>query len=381
MKRPFASLFFWLLLCLCSSTLAALKLNTGQALAQSSIAQATTLVMLNVRSGPGLTFAILGQLAVGATVQVTGRTAEGQEHWWQIVYLAGSGQRAWISGRAEFVRISNAALVKVVTEQPPPQILTFTVTPTMTRNLGEPMTVVWATEGDRAALCRLVVTQLNCEPVAIEGQKSLVADQNLLGTSAFVLQSYRGAQKVQHVVYIRQQCQNRFSWFFGNPPVACPAAAAMVSPAAYQRFEHGLMLWVDHGPGQADDEFYVFFDESHLRSDRPHTYVTLLAPFQQKAGASLDNRTSATPPTGLFEPVSGFGMLWRGEFVTDPFYFRDLRARLGWALAPEEGYEFAKQCEAGVYPTCYLRLTGDRILRTHPDSTVGANQLWEEWQR
>ncbi len=74
-------------------------------------------------------------------------------------------------------------------------------------------------------------------------------------------------------------------------------------------------------------------------------------------------------------------MLWRDKFVTDPFYFRDLRARLGWALALEEGYEVAKQCEAGVYPICYLRLPRDRVLRPYPDSTVGVNRLWEEWQR
>lgn len=260
-----------------------------------------------------------------------------------------------------------------------PQILSFTVTPTTTRNLGEPITVAWATTGEHAELCRLVITQMNCEVVAVAGQRSVTADQNLLGVSAFVLQSYRGERKVQRAIYLQQQCQNRFTWFFAKPPVACPADAALVSPAAYQHFQHGLMLWVDHGPGQADDEFYVFFDESHLRADRPRTYVTLRAPFQQKAGASPDNRTGETPPDGLFEPVSGFGMLWRTEFVTDPVYFRDLRARLGWALAPEEGYEFAKQCEAGAYPTCYLRLPGERVLRTHPDSTAGINQLWEEW--
>ncbi|MCE7981430.1 MAG: hypothetical protein DYG89_09580 [Caldilinea sp. CFX5] len=720
MKRSFASLFFGLLLCLCGSVLVALTTGRGQVLAQTPPAmQATTLAVLNVRSGPSTSFAVLGQLAVGATVPVTGRTPEGQERWWQIVYPAGSGQRAWIIGRDDLVQVSNPGLVAVVTALPvapeplatssipapqltpllqisnaelrvtrfspdgaqlatasgnhtsfgvklrrtadgalvrdftqysgivwdvafspdgqwlasaaddqqgqslrvwrlrdgapvtlvglptgkhsfyavafspdgrflaasgyaqagsskslngaiwlldtsnwqlrqvlsafgqnstllaftpdsrllvtdgvpdgvvriwqlsdwrllrsftagrlggrgvavapdgtllatafcdesgtygclkggvtitrmsdgavlqrfadvaesvafspdgrylvtgagandaklrirstvdwallnslsrrsyvvafsqdgrylvandfdrlqlwafnagamtpdnsgaAPQILTFTVTPTTTRTLGESIKVAWTTTGDRAELCRLVITQLNCEPIAGTGQKSIVADQSLLGVSAFVLQSYRGERKVQQAVSIQQQCQNRFAWFFANPPVACPADAALVSPAAYQRFEHGLMLWVDHGPGQADDEFYVFFDESHLRSDRPRTYITLLAPFQQKAGASPDNRTGETPPAGLFEPVSGFGMLWRDEFVTDPFYFRDLRARLGWALAPEAGYEFAKQCEASAFPTCYLRLPGDRVLRTYPDSTAGVNQLWEEWR-
>jgi len=720
MKCRFASIVFWLLLCLCGSGLGALTIGADQALAQTAPAvQATTMAVLNVRSGPGTTFPVLGQLIVGASVQVTGRTPEGQERWWQIVYPAGSGQRAWLIGRDDLVRVSNPGLVEDVDALPVareplatssvpapqltamfpifdadlrvtrfspdgaqfatasgnhtafsvkvrrtidgglvreftqytgivwdvafspdgkwlasvaddrqrqslriwqlrdgapvtasgisgttpafytlsfspngrwlavggyqpgsgaitdgviwlfdtdswqlrqtlstagqnstaltfsadsqwlvtggvpdglvriwqtsdwqmvhsfsagrlgvrglalspdsallatafcdesgtygclkggvtitrlndgvilqrfadvaesvafspdgrylvtgagandgklrlrntadwallnslsrrsnavafspdghylaandsyqvqiwhlhsatprpsganavPQILSFTVTPTTTRNLGDPIQIAWSATGERAELCRLVITQLSCEAVPLQGQRRVVTDQNLLGTSAFVFQAFSGAVQSQRAIYIRQQCQNRFAWFFANPPVACPAAAATVSAAAYQRFQHGLMLWVDHGPGQSDDEFYVFFDESHLRNDRARTYVTLRAPFRQKAGASPDNRTGETPPTGLFEPVSGFGMLWRDEFVTDPYYFRDVRARLGWALAPEEGYEFAKQCEAGAYATCYLRLPGDRVLRTHPDSTVGVNQLWEEWQR
>lgn len=381
MKRNFTFLFFWLLLCFGSGSLITLKINVGQALAQTPPAMyVVTLVTLNVRSGPGTTFAVLAQLPVGVAMQVTGRTPEGQELWWQIDYPAGSGKRAWISGRPTFVRVLNTVPSQPITTRSSPQILAFTVAPTTTRNLGDPVEVAWSVTGERAELCRLVITQLSCEAVPLQGQRRVVTDQNLLGTAAFVLQAFNGSAQIQRAVYIRQQCQNRFAWFFGNPPVACPADAALLSPAAYQRFQHGLMLWVDHGPGQVDDEFYVFFDESHLRNDRPRTYVTLRAPFQQKPGASRDNRTGETPPAGMFEPVSGFGMLWRGEFVTDPVYFHDLRARLGWALAPEEGYEFAKQCEASAYPTCYLRLPGDHVLRTYPDSTVGVNQLWEEWQ-
>lgn len=30
-------------------------------------------------------------------------------------------------------------------------------------------------------------------------------------------------------------------------------------------------------------------------------------------GMSADNRVADMPPPGLFEPVSGFGLLWRGE--------------------------------------------------------------------
>jgi hypothetical protein len=358
----------------------------------TSPTQGMILEILNVRSGPGTTFPVLGQLAVGATVAVTGRTDEAGERWWQIAYAAGNSDRAWINGDPTLVQVAQSSEVSGVEPLPPaptpanpaatptampntqadtPAIVSFTVAPTTTQKLGDPMTLTWATTGERAALCRLVITQLNCEAVPVAGQRIVIADQNLLGMSAFVLQAFAGEQRIQKVVDVSPQCQNRFAWFFANPPMACPTDAADVSPAAYQRFEHGLMLWVDHGPDQADDEFYIFFDEN------PRTYGTLAAPFRQKAGASPANRTGETPPAGLFEPVSGFGMLWRDEFETDPFYFHDLRTRLGWALAPEAIYAFARQCTTHL--TCYLRLPGDQIVRTHPDSTVGVRQLWEEW--
>jgi hypothetical protein len=75
---------------------------------------ATILQVLNVRSGPGTQFAMLGQLAVGAAVQVTGRTADGSERWWQIVYPQGAAGRAWINGNPALVQVTAAASIPVV---------------------------------------------------------------------------------------------------------------------------------------------------------------------------------------------------------------------------------------------------------------------------
>jgi len=41
---------------------------------------------------------------------------------------------------------------------------------------------------------------------------------------------------------------------------------------------------------------------------------------------------------GLFQPVRGFGKVWRED--------ADLRARLGWATAPEQSYDLVYQGEA-----------------------------------
>jgi len=54
--------------------------------------------------------------------------------------------------------------------------------------------------------------------------------------------------------------------------------------------------------------------------------------------------------------VSGFGFLWRGDVRRVSGY----REELGWALAPEFGYEATWQCDDALpsggrsWQTCYL---------------------------
>ena len=99
---------------------------------------------------------------------------------------------------------------------------------------------------------------------------------------------------------------------------------------------------------------------------------------QLKPGASQDNRVGEAPPQGLYEPVSGFGLVWRGEVEWPAL--GDARQRLGWATEPEFGYDTAHQCETRAHPrswTCYLRAPGGEVLRLYPDSTAQARTLWQ----
>ena len=73
---------------------------------------------MNVRNGPGIQYTVLSQLATGATVQVIGRTPIGGELWWQIVYPLASDGRAWISGDAALVQVTQWAQVPVIATQP-----------------------------------------------------------------------------------------------------------------------------------------------------------------------------------------------------------------------------------------------------------------------
>ncbi len=51
---------------------------------------------VNVRSGPGAVYDIIGSLPAGASANVDGKNAEGT--WWYVVFPAGAGGHAWVSG-------------------------------------------------------------------------------------------------------------------------------------------------------------------------------------------------------------------------------------------------------------------------------------------
>ncbi len=92
----------------------------------------------------------------------------------------------------------------------------------------------------------------------------------------------------------------------GVPPVATTLVAAS------QPFERGMMFWVAGTP----NVIYALYTEGSYLS----TTDTFIQYTDPESGGE-------TPPPGLFEPIRGFGKVWR----TIP----DVRSRLGWATAPE----------------------------------------------
>lgn len=73
---------------------------------------------VNVRTGPGTDFAVLGQLSAGVQAGVTGRNAEGT--WWRIAFDPGTGreQDGWVFGEL-VVLIGDRAQVAVVSMPTP----------------------------------------------------------------------------------------------------------------------------------------------------------------------------------------------------------------------------------------------------------------------
>ncbi len=84
------------------------------------------LIGLNVRSGPGTAYSVIGTLPAGQQARITGQNVDGT--WWQIVFPPDSGGRGWVSSGAQYGTGYNLESVPVV-ETPAPPTHTPTATP------------------------------------------------------------------------------------------------------------------------------------------------------------------------------------------------------------------------------------------------------------
>ncbi len=66
-----------------------------------------TVFTLNVRSGPGTAFDVVGSLEAGDIADVLGRSTVNGEEWFQIEYPEDSGEPAWITGNPSLVKVSS----------------------------------------------------------------------------------------------------------------------------------------------------------------------------------------------------------------------------------------------------------------------------------
>jgi hypothetical protein len=230
--------------------------------------------------------------------------------------------------------------------------------------------MTWQAAGEQAAICPVQgpsgpITSL-CVKVPLAGSRTVTVDESMLLYDSYLLRITSGQSESQALASVAFQCQGLRDWFFSKPPARCPVATAETSEAAAQQFEHGLMIWT-----KTSDTFYVFFNGGDPQVFEFASQVRL------KPSASPNNRVGGAP-AGRVEPVSGFGMLWRGEFEE----FSNVRQRLGWGLQPEFAYTSAYQCELEAaihWFNCYLRVPNDRVLMLHPDSTAMVHYIWQEW--
>ena len=102
-------------------------------------------------------------------------------------------------------------------------------------------------------------------------------------------------------------------------PIGAPPTTASF-PGASQMFQGGSMIWVD----EATNMIYAFYSTGTFHR------------FDDTFDPAIDPESGGeTPPTGLLEPVRGFGKVWRT--------FELARTSLGWALADESSISVVAQ--------------------------------------
>ncbi len=101
--------------------------------------------------------------------------------------------------------------------------------------------------------------------------------------------------------------------------LGCPRGEAMTTPAAWQTFEYGLLLW------RADSNLIYVLAPDKTWFSTGDTWRDGDAPYDP----------TIVPPAGFYQPVRGFGKVWRER--------PGVREALGWANAEEEGLMVAIQ--------------------------------------
>ncbi len=235
-----------------------------------------------------------------------------------------------------------------------PSILSFSVEP-LEVDPGDTVTLRWSvTNTDSIDIIQRVPDTLsNHDTVNLSATGEIT--QTILERErlwhVYQLSAPHGSDLVTQTITVTIRCP--YTYFFSPLPEgdraewSCPDGQPITSTAAEQVFEDGRMIWLQH-----DDRIYVLFDDG--------TYQTFEDTW---VAGQPDSVPGLTPPAGRVLPVRGFGKVWSND--------ANLRSRLGWALAPEKGFD--TQLQGGWMHCCaqsnvvnrpiYARDLDGRIIR------------------
>ena len=86
--------------------------------AQPGFPTMTALVSLNVRTGPGTNYPVVGAFSGGQTATIIGKSQDG--NWWKVQCPAGVGSECWASARPQYATATGAEGVLVAAAPPAP---------------------------------------------------------------------------------------------------------------------------------------------------------------------------------------------------------------------------------------------------------------------
>jgi len=194
--------------------------------------------------------------------------------------------------------------------------------------------------------------------VPISGTLVVTTSSTLRDHADFFLFAGSGNVYEQATVSVMIPCPD--GWFFADPPAGCPLAPHFPTIVA-QHFEHGLLLWLEAtGDERPFNEIIALYDDEGPLP-RWQTMVDDWTEGEPESDPDL------VPPDGLYQPVRGFGRVWRER--------TGVRDRLGWATDEEFKVENgAYQCSSAAYASCYVVGPEGTVYVLYPNGSA-----WAVW--
>ncbi len=214
----------------------------------------------------------------------------------------------------------------------------FTTTVTSARP-GDKVKLYWSVRGAESAIIyrlRPDGTRDYTWQVGQAGSQDVLIGKDDKEQSRFVLTVSDAYTRIEKGLTITLQCAT-YAWFFTPDPGTCPAAEASIGTAVAQAFERGQMIWIG-----AQKKIYVLFADNAKPGWSVYT--------DDYIDGSPVRDDSISPPTGLDQPIRGFGLVWRMK--------PNVRERLGWARGAETAFEGAYQADSAATPDTMYYLRG-----------------------
>lgn len=214
---------------------------------------------------------------------------------------------------------------------------------------GDTIVLEWAsTGGSRATLYALLPsgTLPLGWPVAPTGTYTYTIPLYYRNGSLFRLYVFDQAEHwSEAALTVRLRCPD--PWFFSPAPEIC-GTQPVFSRGAEQHFEHGVMIWIE-----ALDKIVILYDEPSPQWGGRWGMVD-----DEWAEGLPEYDPALVPPAGFYQPVRGFGLVWRSG----------VRERLGWAIDQETGFDTAFQMTTLYkYNSTYIRALDGNVWCLWPE--------------
>lgn len=301
--------------------------------------QLTAAADLNIRSGPGTAYSILGLLKAGQTAVITGVSADGR--WWQIEFSGVENGRGWVA--AQFVSAQNSGNVPVAQA---PALPTQTPQPAPT-------------------------------PVVITDWRG---------------EYYANPSMSGNPVLVRNDAAINFDWGLSAPAAGVPAdnfsvrwSRVLYFPAGSYRFtvraDDGVMLWVDD---------VLLVDQWRDTSATTYTAEVSLPDGLHNVKVAYYDRAGSAIIQVSWAAINAYPD-WKGEYFSNPnlsgnpvLVRNDSSVNFNWGSgAPAAGVpadNFSVRWSREVYfaaGTYRLSLTADDGVRLWIDGRLVIDQ-WRE---